>query len=119
MLAIIQAIQTWRPYLVGHKFYIQTNQRSLKYLLKQCITTPEQQKWISKLLGYDYEITYKPGQQNSATDALSRVPGSPTLNALFTSQVSIWDAIKEETKTDPYMQKVGKLALESPGVPYL
>lgn len=25
MLAIIQDIQTWRPYKVGYKFYIQTN----------------------------------------------------------------------------------------------
>lgn len=25
-LAIVQAIQTWRPYLLGHKFFIQTDQ---------------------------------------------------------------------------------------------
>ena len=34
MLAIIHAIQTWRPYLLGRKFYIQTDQRNLKYLLE-------------------------------------------------------------------------------------
>ncbi|KAL5559516.1 hypothetical protein UlMin_035727 [Ulmus minor] len=45
----------------------------------------EQQKWVAKLLGYDYEILYKPDRENSAADALSRVPGSPTLNALFVS----------------------------------
>ena len=59
MLAIVHAIQTWRPYLLGRKFYIQTDQRSLKYLLEQRIATPEQQEWVAKLLGYDYEITYK------------------------------------------------------------
>ena len=42
MLAIIQAIRTWRPYLLGHKFYIQIYQHSLKYLLKQRVVTPEQ-----------------------------------------------------------------------------
>jgi hypothetical protein len=42
MLAIIHAIQTWRPFLLGRKFYIQTDQRSLKYLLEQRIVTPEQ-----------------------------------------------------------------------------
>lgn len=78
MLAIVHAIQIWRPYLLGQKFYIQTDQRSLKYLLDQRITTPEQQKWVAKLLGYDYEIIYRPGKENSAADALSRVITSPS-----------------------------------------
>lgn len=33
MLAIIVAICTWRPYLLGRKFTIQTDQRSLRYML--------------------------------------------------------------------------------------
>ena len=90
MLAIIQAIQTWRPYLLGQKFYIQTNQRSLKYLLEQRGVTMEQQKWVAKLLRYDYEILYKPGKQNSVADTLSHVSGSPTPNALFVLQARIW-----------------------------
>ena len=50
MLAIIQAIQTWRPYLLGRKFYIHTDQCSLMYLLEQRITTLEQQNgWLNYL----------------------------------------------------------------------
>jgi len=58
MLAIIEAIRLWRPYLLGNKFYIQTDHRILKYLLEQRIITLKQQKWIAKLLVYDYEILY-------------------------------------------------------------
>ena len=118
MLAIVHAIQTWRPYLLGRKFYIQTDQRSLKYLLEQRITTPEQQEWVAKLLGYDYEITYKPGRENSVADALSRVVSSPSLNALFVPQAPLWDEIKAEAIKHPYMDKIGKLATDSPGAPY-
>jgi hypothetical protein len=118
MLAIIHAIQTWRPFLLGRKFYIQTDQRNLKFLLEQRIVTPEQQKWVTKLLGYDYEITYKPGRDNNAADALSRVMGSFSLNTLFGSHTSLWDTIKTEARTNPYMIIISDKATANPGVPY-
>ncbi|KAF5774223.1 putative nucleotidyltransferase, Ribonuclease H [Helianthus annuus] len=74
MYAITQAIAKWRQYLLGHKFTIVTDQQSLKRLQDQVIQTPEQQKWLGKLLGFDFDIVYRPGTLNSAADALSRVP---------------------------------------------
>lgn len=60
-------------YMLGAKLLIKTDHESLKYLLDQRITTSNQQKWITKLLGLDYEIVYKRGEDNVATDAfLSR-----------------------------------------------
>lgn len=118
MLAIIHVIQTWRPFLLGIKFYIQTDQCSLKYWLEQRIATPEQQKWVTKLLGYDYEITYKPGRDNNAADALSRVSGSPSLDSLFVSHTSLWDTIKTEAHTNPYMMQISSKAITNPGVLY-
>lgn len=58
------------------------------------IFCPQQQKWVVKLMGYDYEILYKPNRENSAVDALYRKPGSSTLNHLFLSQVDLWKEIK-------------------------
>jgi hypothetical protein len=114
MLAIIEAIRLWRPYLLGKKFFIQTDHRSLEYLLEQRIVTPEQQKWVAKLLGYDYEILYRLGRENFAADALSRKPGSPVLNHLFIPQVSLWEDIKHAATTDHYIQTKGRLANEQP-----
>ena len=86
--------------------------------MEQRIVTLEQQKWVSKLLGYDYEITYKPGRENFAANALSRVIGGPSLNTLFVPQTSLWNAIKKEANEHPYMVRIGKLATANPGAPY-
>jgi hypothetical protein len=70
MLAILHVIDLWCPYLLGQRFQIKTNHQSLKYFLEQCISSPEQQKWVTKLFGYDYEIIYKKGKDNVVVDAL-------------------------------------------------
>ena len=71
MMAILHAVDTWWPYLLGRRFQIRTNHQSLKYFLKQCLSLPQQNKWLAKMLGYDYEIIYKKGRENVVVDALS------------------------------------------------
>lgn len=51
MLAIMEVIRMWSPYLLGKKFFIQIYQRSLKYFLEQLVATTEQNKTVSKALG--------------------------------------------------------------------
>jgi hypothetical protein len=72
MLAILHAVDLWHPYLLGQCFQIKTDHQSLKYFLEQRPSSPEQQKWVTKLFGYDYEIIYKKGKDNVVVDALSR-----------------------------------------------
>jgi hypothetical protein len=42
-MVVALAIQHWQPYLLGWKFIVCTNQKSLKQLLLQRITTMDQQ----------------------------------------------------------------------------
>lgn len=113
------AVRTWRPYLLGRRFTIKTDQRSLRYLLKQRILTPEQQKWMGKLVGYDYEITYNPGTANTAADALSRRSNSPCLNAIYAQHSDLWNDIRRLVAQDPYLLKLGRAADDKTGGPYV
>lgn len=59
LLAIVLAVTKWKHYLIGTHFIIRTDHQSLKFLLEQKLTTTLQCKWLTKLLGLDYEIQYK------------------------------------------------------------
>ena len=74
MLAILAAVKKWTSYLIGQRFKIKTNHQSLKFLLDKKTSTPAQQQWIMKMMGFNYEVVYRQGSSNLATDALSRRP---------------------------------------------
>lgn len=69
-------------------------------------------------MGYDYEILYRPGHENSAADALSRRPNSPTLHHLHLATVTLWDEIKEAYIRNKYIQLVEQVAKAQPNGPY-
>ncbi|CAJ2652754.1 unnamed protein product [Trifolium pratense] len=95
MLAISEAIAKFRHYLLGHRFIIRTDQKSLRSLMDQSLQTPEQQQWLHKFLGYDFVIEYKPGKENLAADALSRVMTLAWTLARIKSQF-YWVAMKKD-----------------------
>lgn len=82
LIAIVLAVQKWRPYLLGRQSRVRTDQKSLKFLLEQWIIAGDYQKWVAKLMGYDFLIEYKKGPENSVADALSQVPTAAELSAL-------------------------------------
>lgn len=74
MLAITKAVGKWCQYLLSRRFTIYTDQKSLKSLTDQIIQTPEHEKWLIKLVGFDFQIIYHPDKMNHAADSLSRIP---------------------------------------------
>jgi hypothetical protein len=72
MMEILNVMKQWRPYLIGRNFKVKTNHDSLIYFLEQRLSSEEKQKWVAKMLGYDFEIIFKKGKKNVVADALSR-----------------------------------------------
>ncbi|WVZ17774.1 hypothetical protein V8G54_010756 [Vigna mungo] len=117
-LHISSAVKRWRQYLLGHPFIIQTDQQSLRELLTQVIQTPEQQHYLVKLLGYDYDIQYKPGKLNVMAEGLSRSlgPSQATLFTLSTPQFVFLRDLKASLLTDPdfiWMRDKGRIWLSN------
>ena len=57
---------------MGRHFKVKTNHDSLKHFLEHRLSSEEHKKWVTKMLGYDFEIIYKKGKLNVVVDALSR-----------------------------------------------
>ncbi|KAA3476892.1 polyprotein [Gossypium australe] len=74
ILVVLLAVRKWHAYLVGRHFKIRTDHQSLRFLSDQVAVTLFQQRWVAKMLGYDFEVSYKKGINNRAADALSRQP---------------------------------------------
>ncbi|KHN35640.1 hypothetical protein glysoja_019389, partial [Glycine soja] len=70
---------------------------SLKFLTEQRVMGEDQQKWIAKLIGYDFEVKYKPGKENNAADALSR---QMTYATITTVQCEVWEGLEDEVQND-------------------
>ncbi|KAK8934132.1 hypothetical protein KSP39_PZI014431 [Platanthera zijinensis] len=114
LMALVLAVQHWRPYLLGRAFVVRTDHHSLRYLLQQKIATPAQQLWVAKLLGYDFTIEFRSGKTNKAADALSRIPPSSELTAISRP---IWDdatAIQQEVDRDPRLSAIRRTLLTNP-----
>ncbi|TYJ97524.1 transposon Tf2-1 polyprotein isoform X1 [Cucumis melo var. makuwa] len=112
LMAVVLAVQRWRPYLLGRRFVVKTDQRSLKFLLEQRVIQPQYQKWIAKLLGYSFEILYKPGLENKAADALFQVPSVVQLNQLIVPALIDLKLIREEVDKDDYLKQIIKRITE-------
>ncbi|KRZ72456.1 Retrovirus-related Pol polyprotein from transposon 17.6 [Trichinella papuae] len=78
--AIVEAIRKWRHYLLGHHFYLITDQRSVAFMFdnKQAGKAKNDKimRWRLELSPYSYDIIYRPGNLNAKADALSRICSS-------------------------------------------
>jgi hypothetical protein len=71
LLAMVFAIEKFRPYLVGAMVIVYTDHAALKYLLTKKAAKPRLIRWILLLQEFDLEIRDKKEVENSVADHLS------------------------------------------------
>lgn len=115
LMALVLCIQHWRHYLLGREFIVYTDHKSLKHFLQQRISSPDQQCWLAKLLGYQFEVKYKPGLKNRAADSLPRCYDEIEMNTIVS--VPLWadkQKLLDELANDPYVQKLTEEVQQAP-----
>jgi agmatine/peptidylarginine deiminase len=71
----------------------------------------DQHKWIAKLIGFDFEVKYKPGKDNSAADALSR---QMNYASITTVQCEVWEGLEEEVQNDEKLKEIVQALISDP-----
>jgi hypothetical protein len=94
MLAILHAVQKWLPCLIGRHFKVKRDHDSLKYFLEQLLSLEEKQKWVTNMLGDDFQIIYKKGKHNVVEDVISRKE-KETEGSLCVISISQYDCVEE------------------------
>lgn len=78
-LAIVWAINKFKPYLYGAKFTLLTDHKPLTFL-KNSSKNDKILRWALDLKNYSFDVLYKEGKTNVVADALSRRPNEINVN---------------------------------------
>jgi len=88
--------------------------------MHETVLTPEQQKYLFKLFGYDFEIQYRACKSNNAVDALSRTDvTASSLLVMTIPQLDFLDALKSSlTANDEFQDLKGKISAAPSDFPH-
>lgn len=86
LIGLAKAVRHWRTYFWGSTFVVRTDHYSLKFLLEQHIATAPQQEWISKLMGFNFRVDYRP-ESKTRLHPLSRRDKEITRNLCAISRL--------------------------------
>jgi hypothetical protein len=82
--AIVEALKKWRHYLLGRRFQLITDQKSVSFMFSRSKTSKIKNekitRWRIELACFHYDIVYREGKQNVTADVMSRLCGATMSN---------------------------------------
>lgn len=72
LLAVVLAVQHFKPYLYGRRFLLRTDHASLLWLRRRKEPEGQIARWLEILSAFDYKLEHRPGAQHGNADGLSR-----------------------------------------------
>lgn len=73
-LAVVDALENFRPYLYGRKFLLSCDHEPMRWINSAKSPTGRIEKWLWKLGDFDYQFECKPGKINKWLPAISANP---------------------------------------------
>nr|GEV81074.1 reverse transcriptase domain-containing protein [Tanacetum cinerariifolium] len=87
LLAVVYAFEKFQPYLVLTKSIVYTDHSAIKYLFNKKDAKPRLLRWVLLLQEFDIIVRDKKGDENLATDHLSRL-GNPHQSVLDKKEIN-------------------------------
>jgi hypothetical protein len=72
LVVVVHTLKIWRHYLMGKRYELYMNYKSLKYIFTQLDLNLRQRRWLELIKDYDLRINYHPRKANIIADTLSR-----------------------------------------------
>ena len=87
MLAVIMALEHFKPFIEGVRVQLDTDHRNLTWIQNVKHSSGQLARWAMRLSEFNFDLRYRPGVDNQVADALSRNPLPQELSSEEASSV--------------------------------
>ncbi|MCO5600864.1 hypothetical protein L7F22_054981 [Adiantum nelumboides] len=117
LLAVMNALDTWKHDVLGMPFIIQTNHQSLKYFMMHTENLDKQLRCANFLSQFHFHIAHIPGKNNQVANALSR---RPRCNVVSVASHNDLTCMVDDCAIDPdFCNVMSAIALGKTQEPYV
>lgn len=121
MLAIVKALKEWRAELIStpEQIRVLTDHKALEYFMTSKALNARQARWAEFLADFHFMITYRPGKENGAADALTRRHDEASDQVAAKKELRIGQLIKDRSIDPLLLHHKSGLRVDRTGVNYI